>query len=99
MAISRGLVLAVLLASSVGLTGCPGEGTHPAAATHPNAPSVASPNKTHDLAVRRGRPATQSPPRESFLSTYRNPEQGIAFRYPRRSEEHTSELQSRVELV
>ncbi len=83
MAISRGLVLAVLLASSVGLTGCPGEGTHPAAATHPNAPSVASPNKTHDLAVRRGRPATQSPPRESFLSTYRNPEQGIAFRYPR----------------
>src|SRR5260370_41776582 len=83
MATSRGLVLAVLLESSVGLTGCPGEGTHPAAATHPNAPSVASPNKTHDLAVRRGPPVTKSPPRESFLATYRNPEQGIAFRYPR----------------
>src|SRR5260370_39974971 len=53
MATSRGLVLAVLLASSVGLTGCPGDSTHPAPATHPNAASVASPNKTHDLAVRR----------------------------------------------
>src|SRR5712692_5226770 len=83
MAIQRAFLLAVSLAGAIGLTGCPGDGTHSAAATHPNAPSVASPNKTHDLAVRRGHPATKSPPRESFLSTYRNPEQGISFRYPR----------------
>jgi len=83
MAIQRAFLLAVSLAGAIGLTGCPGDGTHSAAATHPNAPSVASPNKTHDLAVRRGHPATKSPPRESFLSTYSNPEQGISFRYPR----------------
>jgi hypothetical protein len=83
MAGSRRLVLAGLLASSVGLTGCPGEGTHPAAATHPSATSVAPLNKTQDLAARRGHPATKSPPRESLLSTYSNPEQGIFFRYPR----------------
>ncbi len=82
MAISRALLFAVLL-SAMGLSGCPGDGTHPAAATHPNATSVASPNTTGGLAVRRGHPATKSPPRESFLSTYSNPEQGISFRYPR----------------
>ncbi len=83
MAISRGFVLTGLLASSVGLTGCPGDGTHPAAATHPSETSVAMPNKTSDLPVRRGHPAIKSPPREPFLSTYSNPEQGISFPYPR----------------
>jgi hypothetical protein len=83
MAISRVLRFAVLVASAVGLTGCPGDGSHPAIATHPNASSVATPDRTHDLVTSHGHPATKGAPREAFLSSYSNPEQGISFRYPR----------------
>jgi len=83
MTISRALLFAVLVASTTLVSGCPGDGSHPAIAAHPNASSVAVPDKTHDLVTSHGRPAGKAAPREAFLSTYSNPEQGISFRYPR----------------
>ena len=82
MASSRVLLFAVLLASATALTGCPGNGTHPAA-TPPKATALTSSGKTHDLVTSHGRPAAKGAPREAFLSTYSNLEQGISFRYPR----------------
>lgn len=82
MKISRTLLLTSLVTSTIGLTGCPGDGTHPTTATRPNASVTASPDKSHDLVSRHPRPALKTP-RESFLSTYSNPEEGISFRYPR----------------
>src|SRR5579859_5941592 len=83
MTISRALLFAVLVASTTLVSGCPGDGSHPAIAAHPNASSVAAPDKTHDLVASHRRPAAKGAPREAFLSTYSNPEQGISFRYPR----------------
>jgi hypothetical protein len=83
MTISRFLLLAMLAASATLVSGCPGDGSHPAIAMRPNANSVAAPDKTHDLVTSHGRPATKGASREAFLSTYSNPEQGVSFRYPR----------------
>jgi hypothetical protein len=83
MAFSRLLVLVGLLVGIVGLAGCPGESTHSVAATHATASPVASRDKTYDSLSRHGRPSAKSAPRESFLSSYSNPEEGISLRYPR----------------
>jgi hypothetical protein len=82
MAISKALLFAALVASTSLVSGCPGNTSHPAIAAHPNV-SSAAPGKTHDVVTSHGRPATKGAPREAFLSTYSNPEQGISFRYPR----------------
>src|ERR1700688_1208672 len=83
MTISRFLLFAMLAASATLVSGCPGDGSHPAIAMRPNANSSAAPGKTHDVLTSHGRPAAKGAPREAFLSTYSNPEQGISFRYPR----------------
>jgi hypothetical protein len=83
MATSRVLLVVVLLASAIALTGCPGDGSHSAIAARPNASSVFFADKTHDLLARHGRPATSGARRETALSSYSNPEEGIFFRYPR----------------
>ncbi len=83
MVSSRALLFAALMASTTLVSGCPGDGSHPAIATRPNASSAAAPDKTHHLATSDGRPAAKGTPREPFLSTYSNPEQGVSFRYPR----------------
>jgi hypothetical protein len=77
------LLLAALLASATGLAGCPGDARHPTIAMHPNASSASSPDNTHDLLARDGRAAMKVAPRESALSSYSNPGEGISFRYPR----------------
>jgi hypothetical protein len=83
MTISRLLLFAVLVASAIGLTGCPGDGSHSTIATHPGASSVASPDKTHALVASHRRPLAKDAPREPALSGYSNPDEGISFRYPR----------------
>jgi len=105
MPISRTLPFALLLATATGLAGCPGDGSHPAIATHPQANSVAASDRTHDLASKLERPATKRPPREAFLSSYSNPEEGISFRYPRyyaleegEVEEHSFFLKRQADL-
>lgn len=104
MTIAKMLLLAGLLTSAVALTGCPGDGSHRAAATRPGPSVTVSPGKTHDV-VSRPAPSGGRPPRESFLSTYRNPEEGITFRYPRyyaleegEVEEHSYFLKRQEEL-
>lgn len=104
MAISRGFLLAILALCATTLTGCPGNGSHPAA-NRPHASSVAPPDTARDLVGKRGHPATKSAPREPYLSSYRNPEEGISFRYPRyyaleegELEEHSFFLQRQDEL-
>jgi hypothetical protein len=81
MVISRAILFAVLIAGAAGLSGCPGDGSHPAAAAHPQAKAITSPE--NDLVGRHERPAAKHAPRETVLSSYRNPEEGISFRYPR----------------
>lgn len=83
MVISRALLFALLVASTTLVSGCPGDGSRPAIAMRPSVSSAAAPDKTHDLATSHLRPATKGAPREAFLSTYSNPEQGVSFRYPR----------------
>jgi hypothetical protein len=80
MVISKAFLFAVL-AGAVGLNGCPGDGSHPAAAAHPQAKAITSPE--HDLIGRHERPATKHTPQETVLSRYSNPQEGISFRYPR----------------
>src|SRR5579859_7130715 len=83
MVIPKALLLALVAASTIVLVGCPGDGTRPTTAIRPGATSAAAADKGHDLLARRGHPATKAAPRETFLSSYSNPEEGISFRYPR----------------
>jgi hypothetical protein len=85
---SRNLVLAVMVAiSSMKLTGCRGE----AAPSKPLPRAQAAPNSVFPdkkasqtaLASKHARSLHSDAPREAFLSTYNNPEEGISFRYPR----------------
>jgi len=80
---TKTLLLALLATSTVGLSGCPGDGTQAAIATRHTANSFASPAQTQNPAVKPRHPASKNPVRESFLSSYNNPEYGISFRYPR----------------
>jgi hypothetical protein len=83
MFISRGFYVAVLVMSATGLSGCPGDGSRSAAAPYPKVSAVRAPGKPDDLLDRHERPATKRAPRETVLSSYSNPEEGISFRYPR----------------
>jgi len=81
MVISKAFLFAVLVAGAAGLRGCPGNGSHPAAAAHPQGKAITSPE--YDLVGRHERPATKHRPQETVLSSYSNPQEGISFRYPR----------------
>ncbi len=91
--ISRKLVVAVMVTvCSIKVIGCGGEAAPSKQLVRTQAsPSSVSPGRTagqtllagnHVRPLHRDTPHRDTP-REAFLSTYNNPEEGISFRYPR----------------
>jgi hypothetical protein len=104
------LVFAVIAAvGSIGSAGCRGEAARIPHTAQTQAPSGAAVPINEATQIPRhsthARPLRRDTPRESFLSTYNNPEEGISFRYPRNYsleegdiEEHSFFLQRQEDL-
>ncbi len=83
---SKPFVIVTLLISSAGIAGCPRDVARPAQQPLAKTNSVATPKKTvnsSSLVTQHAHRLRGDAPRQAFLSTYSNPEQGISFRYPR----------------
>jgi hypothetical protein len=77
---------ALFLITCIALAGCGGHTAHPANTVQSNSSFAASNRATSSrasFALPRPPISRRHSPRETFLSTYRNPEHGISFRYPR----------------
>jgi hypothetical protein len=99
--ISRELFLAVMVTvCSMKVNGCRGEAAsskQQLARTQAGTSSV-FPSKDASqtsFASKHPRPLHKDTPREAFLSTYNNPEQGISFRYPRNYSLEEGDVQER----
>ena len=84
--LGRALFIVVAVAvGSIELAGCGGEAARSAQTTQTSAAGAGSNKNTSQapLATRPARPSQREFARQTSLSTYRNPEEGISFRYPR----------------
>jgi len=83
---SKPFVIVTLLIGSAGIAGCPRDPVRPEQQPLAKTNSVATLKKTvnsSSLVTQHAHRLRKDAPRQAFLSTYNNPEQGISFRYPR----------------
>lgn len=83
---TKPFVIVTLLIGSAGIAGCPQDAARPAQLPLAKANSIATPKKTvnsSSLVTQHAHRLRRDAPRQAFLTTYNNPEQGISFRYPR----------------
>jgi hypothetical protein len=79
----RKLFIVLMLAvGSIGLAGCGGEAAR-SAPTQTSSSAASTNTNQAVLTTRPAHPPRKESAREASLSTYRNPEAGISFRYPR----------------
>jgi len=83
---TKPFVIVTLLIGSAGIAGCPQDAARPAQLPLAKTNSIATPKKTvnsSSLVTQHAHRLRRDAPRQAFLTTYNNPEQGISFRYPR----------------
>ena len=86
----RPFILLMVAVGSMELAGCGGE-----AARSAQTPRASTHSREASPAAGHAHSSNYDAPREAFLSTYHNPEEGISFRYPRHYSLEEGDVQER----